>query len=97
MSGSVGVGAEVAAQVAEPLAIGPYRVTSTLGEGGHGVVYRARHVDTGAMVALKMVRVADASLLAGIRREIFALRSVEHPGVARIVDDGVENGQPWYA
>jgi eukaryotic-like serine/threonine-protein kinase len=96
MSGSVGAFAG-SARVPGRLAIGPYQVLSTLGEGGHGVVYRARHGDTGAMVALKMVRVADVALLAGIRREIFALRTVEHPGVARIVDDGVEDGHPWYA
>jgi len=80
-----------------PAAIGPYRLLAPLGRGGMGVVYRAQHVETGALVALKTVTVSDINLLSGIRREIHALRRVEHPGVVRIVDEGVESGLPWYA
>jgi tetratricopeptide (TPR) repeat protein len=62
-----------------------------------GVVYRARHETTGATVALKTVRAEDASLMRGIRREIHALRRARHAGVVSIVDEGVEEGMPWYA
>ncbi len=62
-----------------------------------GVVYRARHEATEQLVAIKIVRVVDEGLLASFRREIFALRCIDHPQVVRIVDDGVEDGRPWYA
>ena len=77
--------------------IGPYQLGALLGEGGMGAVYRARHMRTGAEVALKLVQVADESLLASFRREIFALRSVDHPGVVQVIADGVTAGCPWYA
>ncbi|WP_437968379.1 AAA family ATPase [Sorangium sp. So ce260] len=79
------------------MAIGPWRVLAPLGRGGMGVVYRAQHSGTGALAALKTVCVGDASLVSSIRREIHALRGVQHPGVVRILDEGVQGGIPWYA
>ena len=76
--------------------IGPYRLLEVIGRGGMGVVFRAEHTVTGELVALKTVVVSDPGLLSSIRREIHALRRVEHPGVVRIVDAGVEDGLPWY-
>ncbi len=80
-----------------PPQLGPYRIEGLLGEGGMGVVWRAVHPETGAAVALKTVRLPSPSLLAGLRREILALRKVHHPGVVKIDDVGVEAGLPWYA
>ncbi len=77
--------------------VGPYTLLAQIGEGGMGVVYRASHPKSGVHVALKTVAVPDASHLAGMRREIDALRCVNHPGIVRIVDAGVEAGVPWYA
>ena len=76
---------------------GGYRVEGVLGRGGMGVVYRAVRVATGQRVALKTVRSETVSKLASIRREIEAMSQIEHPGVARILDHGVEKGVPWYA
>ncbi|MGK3997199.1 serine/threonine-protein kinase [Sorangium sp. So ce1024] len=77
--------------------IGPYRITSVLGRGGMGVVYRAEHVTTGARVALKTVAVPSASSSAAIRREIHALGRLRHPGIVRFLDQGVSDGLPWVA
>lgn len=77
--------------------IGPYRVVEALGQGAMGIVYRARHRTSERAVALKTVRVASPKLLEGIRREVRALKQIRHPGVVRIVDDGVHRGLPWYA
>ncbi len=77
--------------------LGPYGLREVLGQGGMGVVYRAVHRDTGEAVAVKTVRVAAESMLAGLRREIHALSRLHHPGVVRILAQGVQDGRPWYA
>ena len=77
--------------------IGPYRIASTLGRGGMGVVYRGEHPGTGERVAVKTVRAASASLVSGIRREFLALSRLRHPGVARIVGEGIHDGLPYFA
>jgi serine/threonine protein kinase len=77
--------------------IGPYRLEGELGRGGMGVVHRAVHEQTGARVALKTVQVAHVGQLGSLRREVEALRQVAHPAVVRILDQGVDEGRPWYA
>ncbi|WNG21463.1 serine/threonine-protein kinase PknK [Cystobacter fuscus] len=77
--------------------IGPYCLQGRLSAGGMGVVYRARHEKTGELVALKTVRVPEVAMLRGIRREIHALRRIQHPGVVRVLAEGVQDGLPWYA
>ncbi|TKD01214.1 serine/threonine-protein kinase PknK [Polyangium fumosum] len=77
--------------------IGSYRITSVLGRGGMGVVYRAKHPTTGAPVALKTVALPSASAIAAIRREIHALGRLQHPGIVRFLDQGVSDGLPWVA
>jgi serine/threonine protein kinase/tetratricopeptide (TPR) repeat protein len=84
-------------ETAQPQTIGPYNIVDTIGHGGMGVVYRAAHKSTGEEVALKTVLGTRSDMLAGLRREIWAMRGLRHPGVVRIVDDGVDRGVPWYA
>lgn len=62
-----------------------------------GVIYRAVHQETGEAVALKMVKVPKQALLLTIRREIRALARLRHPGIVRVLSDGVRDGMPWYA
>jgi serine/threonine protein kinase/tetratricopeptide (TPR) repeat protein len=88
---------EHAAPAERPKRLGPYRVTGLLGQGGMGVVLEGEHEATGARVALKTVRLPSAAYLASLRREIRALSRVRHPGVVRIVDEGVHESLPWYA
>ncbi|MBI2571703.1 MAG: tetratricopeptide repeat protein [Candidatus Schekmanbacteria bacterium] len=80
-----------------PARIGPYHALEPIGQGGMGIVYRATHEITGRLVAIKTVVVPHPSLLAGIQREIRTLARIRHPGVVRIVDDGIDSGAPWYA
>jgi tetratricopeptide (TPR) repeat protein len=75
--------------------IGPYATCREIGRGGMGVVYEAEDA-RGHRVAVKVAR-ATGSTLASIRTEIRALRRLKHPGVVRILDHGVDAGEPWYA
>src|SRR5688572_19689197 len=77
--------------------LGPYQLLEPLGSGGMGVVYKARHVSSGDLAAVKTVRVPHEGLLSGIRREIHALARIQHPGIVRIMAEGMEDGLPWYA
>jgi serine/threonine protein kinase/tetratricopeptide (TPR) repeat protein len=89
-----------AAVPAEPLLglrVSRYRVLEPLGRGGMGTVYRVQDVDSGAVLALKVVRSAREALLPRLRREIHALSRLRHPGIVRIVDEGQHEGCPWYA
>jgi serine/threonine protein kinase/tetratricopeptide (TPR) repeat protein len=79
------------------LRFGPYTTLSRIGEGGMGVVYLARREGTQEDVALKTVRLARRSNLAGIRAEVRALASLRHPGIVKVRDFGIEGGAPWYA
>ena len=49
-------------------AVGPYRIQAILGEGGMGQVFRAAHVQTGALVALKLLKPEVANDEGLIRR-----------------------------
>lgn len=80
-----------------PTRAGPYRLLDQLGHGGMGVVYRAEHVETGAVAAVKTIRALEGPLLSSFRREVGALSRIHHPGVVRIYEHGVDGGVPWMA
>jgi len=80
-----------------PEHIASYRIISTLGTGGMGIVYKGQHSKTGEEVAIKIVHIPDELSLESIRREIRALARIKHPGIANILDVGVLEGMPWYA
>jgi serine/threonine protein kinase/tetratricopeptide (TPR) repeat protein len=77
--------------------IGPYEILSKIGDGGIGVVFKARHRVSGQLVALKTVRQHRSAHLASIRRELYTVRHIDHPGVIKILDGGTDKGRPWYA
>ena len=77
--------------------IGPYELLEPLGKGGMGVVYRARHIQSGVMVAIKTIRVPRPAMVQIFQREIQGLAQLRHPGIVQILADGVEDGRPWYA
>src|SRR5947208_8920147 len=71
--------------------IAHYRITSKLGEGGMGAVYRATDSKLNREVAIKVLPdsfAADPDRLARFTREAQVLASLNHPNVAAIY--GVE-------
>jgi tetratricopeptide (TPR) repeat protein len=78
---------------------GHFRLTTRIGEGGMGVVYRAERTDgVQQSVAVKIVSttVGRAGQVR-FEREAQLLAQIEHPAVARLVDAGMENGRAWIA
>jgi serine/threonine protein kinase len=74
-----------------PSTIAHYRITSKLGEGGMGAVYRATDTKLNRDVAIKVLPAAladDPDYLARFTREAQVLASLNHPNIAII--HGVE-------
>jgi hypothetical protein len=70
---------------------GRYRLENRLGEGGMGVVYRARHVLIDRVVALKLIRPdlkTETHLRAWMLREARAANRVDHAHIIDIHDIG---------
>ncbi len=88
---------DASAMSAVGVRFGPYEVTGVLGRGTAGVVYRALDPRTGREVALKACASDGPAVTESLRRDIRALRRLDHPGIVRILDDGVTEGQPWLA
>jgi serine/threonine-protein kinase len=83
----------------KPFAVGQYRCESRLGEGGMGVVYRARHADTGVECAVKVLLVrgrTEGQLAERFRKEARLAASVRHPNCVAIYDYGEVAGQLFY-
>src|SRR6516164_1760319 len=76
-----------------------YEVESVLGRGGMGVVYRARHLRLGRLVALKMALAGSnvgPNERERFRREAEAVAALRHPNVVQVYDVGDANGRPYF-
>jgi eukaryotic-like serine/threonine-protein kinase len=82
---------------AELPAVSGYEVLGLLGEGGMGVVYRARQVTLDRLVALKLLRGGSSKGLARFRAEALAVARLQHPHVVQIFEIGEHQGQPYLA
>lgn len=80
--------------------LGHYTLLESLGEGGQGVVYRARDERIGRDVALKVLS-HHASLSATarlrFRREAQAASKLDHPGICAVHELGEHDGTPFMA
>jgi len=67
--------------------LGPYEITAQIGEGGMGLVFKARDSQLGREVALKVLPEgfsADPERVARFEREAKLLASLNHPNIAQI-------------
>lgn len=99
-----GMGAAAAgvtsARVSLPERIGPHEVTGLLGEGGMGVVYRARQSEPLERdVAIKVIRAGlrTRTGLARFEAERRTLAHLQHPNIAQLFDAGTtQDGSPYF-
>jgi tRNA A-37 threonylcarbamoyl transferase component Bud32 len=77
-----------------------YEELEFIGEGGMGVVYKARHVQLQRVVALKTINDLERATAEHVRRfwdEAHAAARFQHPNIITIHAIGDHNGQPYLA
>jgi serine/threonine protein kinase/formylglycine-generating enzyme required for sulfatase activity len=81
----------------EPVLEGKYQLESRLGQGGMGVVYKARHAYLKTQLAIKIILPDlvgnDPQLVTRFRQEALAAAAIRHQNVVAVTDYGVINGQ----
>ncbi|MCC6151782.1 MAG: serine/threonine protein kinase [Planctomycetes bacterium] len=80
--------------------IGDFEILGELGRGGMGVVYKARQLTLGRIVALKVLPPAlsgDPIAVARFRREIKALGMCDHPNLVKVLTAGQDGDRHFYA
>ncbi len=75
-----------------------FEIVSLAGEGGMGMVYRARDRSTGQAAALKILRDTKATHRDRFAREAQLLAKLEHPAIVRYLAHGsTTRGEPFLA
>ncbi len=79
---------------------GDFELLEQIGQGGMGVVYRARQRTLGRTVALKMIlrgEAASPQLKARFQAEARAVAQLDHPGIVQVYEAGEAEGQLYFA
>jgi hypothetical protein len=85
-------------QIGRGKVIAGFRLDELIGEGGMGVVWKARQLDLDRVVALKLIqpgKSGDAEFLERFRRESRLAASIDHPNVVPVFGAGEEDGV-WF-
>ncbi|MGQ0720933.1 MAG: bifunctional serine/threonine-protein kinase/formylglycine-generating enzyme family protein [Candidatus Eiseniibacteriota bacterium] len=81
--------------------VGRFEITDKLGEGGMGVLYRARDPRLGRTVAIKLLRpdaVAESQRTQRLVQEARTLSSLNHPNIVTVYDVGEDDSRgTWIA
>src|SRR5438105_4584856 len=80
--------------------LGKWVIFKELGRGGMGRVYLGQEELTGRQAALKVLAAelaVDGGFLQRFQREIESLSRLDHPGIVRFYESGLENGHHFYA
>ncbi|HEY2405162.1 MAG TPA: protein kinase [Polyangiaceae bacterium] len=72
-----------------------YLLEGRLGEGGMGIVHRARDIQTSQAVALKTMAYVEPSALLRFKKEFRALADISHPNLVELYDL-VSEGEHWF-
>ncbi len=80
-----------------PATLGGFRLGEPLGKGGMAVVYLGEDTTSGARCALKLLRLGSLIAQRRFQREAELMRRLTHPGIARLIDFGVDGEHAFIA
>lgn len=74
--------------------IGQYEILDRLGKGGMGAVYKARHIELGKIVAIKVLTASrlDEVRIGRFKNEVRAIGRLNHPNIVAAHDAGEVGG-----
>jgi serine/threonine protein kinase len=82
-----------------PPVLPDYQILGELGRGGMGIVYKARQISLGRIVALKMIRPdqpLDDDAVQRLLREAQSVAALDHPNIVTVHASGQLDGRPFF-
>jgi eukaryotic-like serine/threonine-protein kinase len=77
--------------------LGKYQIVRRVGTGASGVVFEARHIQTGHAVALKVLKDWNPSSVQRLKNEFRALSDVHHPNLVQLHELCLDAEAPFIA
>ena len=65
-----------------------WEIESVIGQGGLGLVWRARRLSDGVLAAVKVPRLVEVDHIERLESEAQTLRTLDHPDIVRLLESG---------